>query len=204
MFKSDVHQTSTFLRAHEIDGVFFDAFLAKDTNELVFLSAWSKDTQMLDFIARLELGSSDDIGIGELNLYAPNKSDSPISIRVCVPGSLKEFQKRSARVETSLFGGMIHTFIFDKRVAEIDPSNRSLICLGDNEHEIDPWPIVKKCCHLPLLDHWRESVLEKFHEALLIKPLLNGFRVTGIELSLVEIEVEEIIETLVKKKVIEL
>ena len=60
------------------------------------------------------------------------------------------------------------------------------------------WQLTKAICHLPLLDHWAETIIQTFYEREWIKDF-NGIGVNGalIDLSLAE-EVEEEVTRLIR------
>jgi hypothetical protein len=58
---------------------------------------------------------------------------------------------------------MVHLWIFDKRCVKPDKANASALALlpkGVSNHTERLWALVQETCPLPLLDHWRDAVLE--------------------------------------------
>src|SRR3546814_12693332 len=63
----------------------------------------------------------------------------------------------------TLFGSLSNVWLFDRRCVKPDKANASALALlpRDSAHRLDRlWMLVRDTCPLPLLDHWRESVLE--------------------------------------------
>src|SRR3546814_17950045 len=63
----------------------------------------------------------------------------------------------------TLFGSLSNVWLFDRRCVKPDKANASALALlpRGNAHRLDRmWTLVRDTCPLPLLDHWRETVLE--------------------------------------------
>ncbi len=63
----------------------------------------------------------------------------------------------------SLFGSLSNVWLFDRRCVKPDKANASALALlpRDSAHRLDRlWMLVRDTCPLPLLDHWRETVLD--------------------------------------------
>lgn len=62
-----------------------------------------------------------------------------------------------------MFGSLINLWLFDRRAVKPDKANASALALlpRDSAHRLDRlWLLVRDTCPLPLLDHWRDIVLE--------------------------------------------
>ncbi len=58
---------------------------------------------------------------------------------------------------------MVNLWLFDRRCVKPDKANASALALllRDSSHRTDRlWTLVQDTCPLPLLDHWRDTVLE--------------------------------------------
>ncbi|HHM7418437.1 TPA: hypothetical protein ACRMT4_006322, partial [Pseudomonas aeruginosa] len=62
----------------------------------------------------------------------------------------------------TLFGSLLNLWLFDRRASAPDRSNHLAFALLQRDE--DPhqrlWPLVMETCPLPLLQHWREPVME--------------------------------------------
>src|SRR3546814_20834989 len=62
----------------------------------------------------------------------------------------------------TLFGSLTNVWLFDRRCVKPDKANASALALlpRDSAHRLDRlWTLVQDTCPLPLLDHWRDTVL---------------------------------------------
>ena len=79
-------------------------------------------------------------------------------------GNVENLEKRSARAyRRTLFGSLTNIWLFDRRCVKPDKANASALALlpRDSTHRLDRlWTLVRDTCPLPLLDPWRDSVLE--------------------------------------------
>ena len=153
-----------------------DACLCDESNTMLFLSVWGRDTAIQEFLARLTLKPSEDRGLNVLNLREPFGGNA---INVSI-GSIGMLEKRTARTfRRTLFGSMIHLWLLDKRCLSPDRANATALALlfknaPDRVERL--WALVKEACPLPLLDHWRDRILELLcsHNMLSQLPFLVG------------------------------
>ena len=72
--------------------------------------------------------------------------------------------KSAARAyRRTLFGSLTNIWLFDQRCVQARQANASALALlpRDSTHRLDRlWKLVRDTCPLPLLDPWREPVLE--------------------------------------------
>jgi hypothetical protein len=82
---------------------------------------------------------------------------------------------------------MIHLWIFDRRCIKPDKANASALAILPKEVS-DPvprlWTLVQETCPLPLLDHWRDTVLDLLRSQDMLSTLpfllgaVDGYRLT--------------------------
>ncbi|QIQ22150.1 hypothetical protein [Zophobihabitans entericus] len=136
-----------------------DAYVCDESNNLMFLSVWGRDTSIKSFIARLALGQSEH-GLNEFNII--NDHDCALNAYI---GSPKRLDKSLTRVyRQTLFGTLSHLWIFDKRFLKVDKANNQALLLPPSNESKENvktriWYLVKETCSLPLLDSWCDYVL---------------------------------------------
>ena len=78
--------------------------------------------------------------------------------------NVDRLEKRVTRAyRRTLFGSLSNVWLFDRRCVKPDKANASALALlpRDSAHRLDRlWMLVRDTCPLPLLDHWRETVLD--------------------------------------------
>jgi len=194
-----------------IPDLYADAALVNAYDKLLFLSLWGRDTAIQEFLAGISLANEEG-GINSFFLKT-GKRDSGESIRKLVQiGESKRLNHHSGRMPASnVFGGdMAHLWVFDRLVTDPDLANRRTIAISravdtasvSTVSQSRIWHLTKAICHLPLLDHWAETIVKRFYEREWIKDF-NGIGVSGalIDLSLSE-EVEDEISSLIRDGVL--
>lgn len=159
---------SQLFTVDECPDLFVDACVCDEQRGLVFMSAWGRDTAVQEFVARLTLGTGDG-GLDHFHVVHEQRS-LPVYV-----GNVDMLDKRTTRTfKRTLFGSLVHLWIFDKRVAKPDLANHTAFALlppGQSVPEEMLWPLVRETCPLPLLDHWREHVLDLLRELQMLSPL---------------------------------
>lgn len=144
-------------RIDECPDLMADGCVADDNGTLIFLSLWARDTAIQEFLARLTLGRSDQ-GLDRFHLITDQDAPVPIFI-----GNVDHLEKRSTRTfRRTLFGSMVHLWLFDTRCVKPDKAIASALALlptNGADHTARLWALVRETCPLPLLDHWRDEVL---------------------------------------------
>ena len=153
------HPSSTTLyRIDECPDLMADACVGDDQGNLIFLSIWARDTAVQEFLARLTLGR-DEQGLDLFHVITPEGGSLPLFV-----GNVERLEKRTTRAfRRTLFGSLSNVWLFDKRFVQPDKANASALALlpRDSMHRLDRlWTLVQDTCPLPLLDHWRSTVLE--------------------------------------------
>lgn len=160
MLPTPLHQVE------ECPDLYVDACVCDEQRNLVFLSAWGRDTALQEFLARLTLGSAEN-GLDQFHITMDGRS-------LPVFPSVDLLEKRTTRqFRGTLFGSLLHLWLFDRRCARPDQANHFAYALL--EEAADPlqqlWPLVTETCPLPLLQHWREPVMEVLTQHGMLQPL---------------------------------
>lgn len=150
--------SSTLYRIDECPDVMADACVCDDQGDLIFLSIWARDTAVQQFLARLTLGH-DEQGLDQFHVITDQGGSVPVFV-----GNVDRLEKRMTRAyRRTLFGSLSNVWLFDRRCIKPDKANASALALlpKGSVHRLDRlWTLVRETCPLPLLDHWRETVLE--------------------------------------------
>jgi hypothetical protein len=167
-------------RIDECPDLMADGCVCDQNGHLVFLSLWGRDTAVQEFLARLTLGQ-DPQGLDRFHLV----TEQDRSLPVCV-GNVEMLEKRTTRaLRRTLFGSMIHLWLFDKRCVKPDKANASALAILPKElsnRSQRLWTLVQETCPLPLLDHWRDTVLDLLESRTMLSSLpfalgaLEGYR----------------------------
>jgi hypothetical protein len=143
-------------RIDECPDLMADGCIGDEHGNLVFLSVWARDTAVQEFLARLTLGRSEQ-GLDQFHLVT-DQASIPVFV-----GNTDNLEKRTTRAfRRTLFGSMVHLWLFDKRCVKPDKANASALALLPrmvSNHTERLWTLVRETCPLPLLDHWRDDVL---------------------------------------------
>ena len=110
--------------------------------------------------------------------------------------NMETLEKNTGRVNTPVFGDMVQAFLYEKLAVEPDLHNGNALMLY-RDKEPDIWEIVKQVCHIPLLDHWNDRLLEIFRQKEWIKTLL-GHGVNSVSIHFDHQQLEETLSELVK------
>ncbi|MCR8722487.1 hypothetical protein NVV30_27815, partial [Pseudomonas syringae] len=167
-------------RIEECPDLYVDACVCDEQRNLIFLSAWGRDTAMQEFLARLTLGNSEN-GMDQFHIVMNDQ-------RIPVFPDTDLLEKRTTRqLRGTLFGSLLHLWLFDQRCAQPDRANHGAYALiGQAQDPFDRlWPLVVDTCPLPFLPHWREPVMEVLTAHNMLYPLPGAIgSVTAWRLSL--------------------
>lgn len=158
--------STQLFQIEECPDLYVDACVCDEQRNLVFLSAWARDTALQEFLARLTLGSAEN-GLEYFNIQIDGRS-------LPVFPNADQLEKRTTRqFRGTLFGSLLHLWLFDRRCAQPDRANHfayALLEKGANPLH-DLWPLVTETCPLPLLQHWREPVMGVLTHHNMLQPL---------------------------------
>jgi hypothetical protein len=145
--------------------VFVDACVRNEAGQLMFLSAYGRDTAIKELMARMELGARDNHGLAELTLKGT--CDFAGESHTVVVGDPKRLEKHTGRLpKRKLFGNLTHLWIYDPVICA--PDKGALTAwLIDRPDDVKPSSDIREriwvaICHLasiPLLPHWRDTIL---------------------------------------------
>lgn len=177
------HSSSQVLyRIDECPDLMADSCVGDEQGNLIFLSLWARDTAVQQFLARLTLGR-DEQGLDQFHLVTEQGASIPVFV-----DNVEKLEKRSTRTyRCTLFGSLVNLWLFDSRCIRPDKANASALALlpRDSAHRLDRlWTLVQDTCPLPLLDHWRNTVLDLLHSRQMLSRLplalgpLEGHRLT--------------------------
>jgi hypothetical protein len=168
------------LRIDECPDLLADACVGDEDGRLVFLSVWARDTAVQEFLARLTL-AHEARGIEEFHVI----NDAGAAFQLVV-GNADRLEKRLTRAyRRTLFGSLSNLWLFDERCIRPDPANACALALLPLEASCRwdrLWALTRETCPLPLLDPWREPVLEILRERSMLTRLplalgpLEGYR----------------------------
>jgi hypothetical protein len=145
----------------ELQDIFIDACVRAPTGELVFLSAFGRDGALY---ASLHLGVQEG-GIRQLTLLDPV---THVVVTAVPVGDPNRFDKYSGRLpKDNLFGGLVHTWIFDEVLVKPSKATGSAWLLIDRDSEASDtasiaarvWSLIGQLSPVPLLTDWRNTVL---------------------------------------------
>ena len=178
-----------------------DAALWEGVFNLIFVSIWGRDTAIQQFLARLTLGRTQD-GLDQFHIVNEHGANFPIYIN-----SVDRLEKRIARTyRKTLFGSLTNLWLFDKRCSAIDKANHSAILLlpkGANNITERLWSTVKETCPLPLLDHWKEPVLDVLERYSMLEALPKGFgEVEGYQINLQVSDLKQHLSEKIRERVL--
>ena len=166
-------------RIDECPDLMADACVGDEDGNLVFLSLWGRDTAVQEFLARLTL-ARDEEGLDEFHVVTAEGASFLLFVE-----DADLLEKRLTRAyRRTLFGSLTHVWLFDRRSIRPDPANARALALlpRDASSRIDRlWALTRETCPLPLLDHWRDPVLEILRERAMLNRLplalgpLEGF-----------------------------
>jgi hypothetical protein len=173
---------ATFLyHIDEGPDLFADACVCDESHYLIFLSLWGRDTAVREFLARLTLGSADR-GLDRFRLVAAEDTSIPVAV-----ANVDRLEKRETRTfQRTLFGSMLHVWLFDSRCVRPDKANGSALAILPKDGASRTqrlWSLVQDTCPLPLLPHWRDNVLDLLQSQSMLLSLafavgpVEGYRI---------------------------
>lgn len=170
-------------RLDECPELMADACVGDEDGMLVFLSLWGRDTAVQEFLARLTLGQGDELGLDRLHVL--NAAGGTFQVFV---GEADRLEKRLTRADRrTLFGALTHLWLFDQSCIRPDQAHAMALALLPRDSSCRQerlWRLTRETCPLPLLDPWRDTVLDLLQARSMLTRLplalgpLEGFRLT--------------------------
>ncbi|OCG64118.1 hypothetical protein A9G48_04125 [Gilliamella sp. wkB18] len=154
---------SNILTLQDIPDLKCDCCIANNDSELIFLSVWGKDTAMQELCAKLTIGETTKHGLTDIKLNHH---------RVFLAEG-KHYAKRTLKVTKTLFGSLIHAFIFDKRIIEPNRDSNSMISIYKVEDVSTRhnryFDAIKTLSSVPILEHWADEIVSIAKQQGMIK-----------------------------------
>ncbi|MPS81853.1 MAG: hypothetical protein E2591_27690 [Achromobacter sp.] len=157
-------------RIRELQDLYVDACSRLPSGDLAFLSFYGRDGSVQQLFASLQLGTQEG-GLRQLTLMT---ASSTVETVVSV-GDVKRLEKHTGRLpRQTLFGGLLHCWIYDPALLKPSRATRSGWVLCDSPVAQAPgpaadavWELVKQIAEVPLLDRWRDFVMSELRGDLL-------------------------------------
>ena len=180
----DAIMQKKLFKVDEISDLYVDSYLTDEHGNLIFVSFWGRDITINEFIARITLNDA-EYGIRKFHLIDP---DTGIEKSVHISNK-DDLEKHTGRVTTKVFGDMVQGFIYEKMTIKPDYQSGKALILFVGDDEPDTWDLVKEVCHIPLIDHWKESLLETFSDQGNDTPWIK--KLTGVGINAIRIEFDQ-------------
>jgi hypothetical protein len=170
----------------EQSDVFVDAVAVDHCGQLLFVSTFGRDTSIQQFMARLHQPVKEG-GVDGVTVVDPDNRQPAMRMLV---GDARRLEKITGRMPRArLLGNLVHTWIFNPSMFSVDHACRSAWHFdvepldGDRWNDA-AWQIVKDLSPVPLLDDWRETVIDAIADRGGLKrpPTLGAIRTLRIEL----------------------
>ena len=153
----------------QVSDVHVDACVRNEAGQLMFLSAFGRDTAIKELMARMELGTGDNHSLSELTLKGT--CDHAGESHAVMVGDPKRLDKHTGRLpKRKLFGNMTHVWIYDPAIREPDKGSRTawlidrVVSDATETFNLDIreriWATIGQLASIPLLPHWRDTVLQ--------------------------------------------
>ena len=165
-------------------GLFGDALLMDEGN-LLFLSAWGRDTAIQSFLATLTLGESEG---GADKFWIQGQSTFQVWVNT------HRMEKQTARMpKGGLFGNIAQVWLYDPILATPDRASRLGYLPYRSGHESHSrnrerlWALVQTICPIPFLPQWRDQVLDEMASLGWLRTI-RGISLEGVKVNLPEEE----------------
>ena len=146
-------------KINELQDLFLDALVIDKHSRLVFCSLYGRDVALQQLFAAFSLPTSS----GGLDSISVDHPGGKMTALVMGEDKLERFSGRLPR--ENIFGNISHAWLFDPACKAPDRVNRTAWILGESmSSEIlrqRAWDMVKILSPLPLLEHWRDVVLDR-------------------------------------------
>ena len=177
--------------------LFVDAYLM-DGERWIFGSFWGSETTMQEFFARLTLANHEQ-GLRSFTLESSTGERQRI-----FAGRVDDLTKVTGRTpNTTVLGSFCNVWIFDPALQKPDRTQGEAYIIG-RPHESRAqmwwraWSSVQSLSQVPLLEHWRDEVMELLTVNEWLKPLIGvgvqGYRI-AIPAESFEITISQSIKT---------
>ena len=146
----------TLYRIDECPDLMADGVVGDENGNLVFISLWARDTAVQEFLARLTLGR-DEQGLDQFHIITEQGASIPVFV-----GNVENLEKRSARALPAHAVRLADQHLAVRSaLRQTRQGQRQRWRSCPRSDRLDRlWTLVRDTCPLPLLDPWRDSVLE--------------------------------------------
>ena len=175
---ASAHFNQSFMNMNEVFGIFVDSVLTDESDNLIFISLWGRDTAIRELQGRLTLGASES-GLTAFNL---RNDDTKVFVKI---GNIQAMEQMAGRVQTDILGELVHCFIFHKEIMKPDLANHRAVLIAQEGEPDYLWNAVKHTCPVPLLDHWETVLLPILRDTGMIKNL-SGINQSGTQINIDE------------------
>ncbi len=179
---------------YETQGIFVDALLTDQADNLVFTSLWGRDTSIRELQSRITLGKADG-GLTTFNVVEKlTRSQAELQNRKYLKhfvriGDADALEQYTGRVRTDILGEMIHVFLFQRDILKPDLANYRATLIGPDisleRNGLTVWSLIRSICPVPLLDHWADGLLPFLSTSGMIQSL-SGINQSGLQIALDE------------------
>ncbi len=179
-------KTRHLYRLRELADLYVDACIRDEAGRLMFLSVYGRDTALQQLLASFQLPTSSG-GMDLVTLENPDAENGLRVVRLFV-GDASRLSKQTGRLPRSLFGHLVHAWIYDPVVIQPDKSNGIGWVMLDVEEgstaspekaRAAVWTMVSHLSPIPLLPHWRDAVLQAMGEQLVVTLSKTSFPPVG-------------------------
>jgi hypothetical protein len=176
--------------------LFVDAYLM-DGDRWVFGSFWGSETTMQEFFARLTLANHEQ-GLRSFTLLSASGESQRI-----YAGRVVDLTKVTGKTPpTTVLGSFCNVWIFDPSLQQPDRTNGESYIIGRPDETraqmwLRAWSSVQSLSQVPLLEHWRNDVMELLTANEWLKPLV-GVGVQGFRIALPAEDFEQAVSQGVK------
>lgn len=160
--------------------LFVDAYLM-DGERWIFGSFWGSETTMQEFFARLTLANHEQ-GLRSFTLQSATGERQRI-----FAGRVDDLTKVTGRTpNNTVLGSFCNVWIFDPALQKPDRTNGEAYIIGRPSESraqmwLRAWASVQSLSQIPLLEHWRDEVMELLTASEWLKPLMGvgvqGYRI---------------------------
>lgn len=140
--------------------VYADAFVGTESNELLFVSLIGGQTEIRRLQSAITIGDRPEEG--GIAVISGRNDKHNFNLRIVNANHLGQ---HSGLIQKTLFGDLVHLWLYNEALLNnLDFSNGIgyfLLELGRQESiESQVWRMFKTLAEIPLLDAWRDSILQ--------------------------------------------
>ncbi|MCK9986971.1 MAG: hypothetical protein AzoDbin1_03443 [Azoarcus sp.] len=147
--------------------LYADACVRGENGELLLLSLYGRDTSVLQFMSAFSV-PRDQGGLLQAGEVTFTLADDGARHTVFVPEP-ERLQKFTGRFpDRNLFGSLTHTWLYDPVLVQLNRPGGTAWLVSD-ECEVPRsqlWALIRDLSPLPLLDHWRDPLLDGLGDRL--------------------------------------